>query len=223
MEMKKITRPHLILCEGRDEERFFISYINSKERIADDKRFDTDVQVINFGGNEELPRFLKMLPVAPGFSKVKTILIARDAENSVDDAVLQVQAAIKNAGLIVPERPCEWKNSKDYAIAFVLFPTLSTRIENGTLENFCMKILKTEYNPDAVLKELTGTMANLERQELRTFPHDFKTKLHGFFTLTDKFVGLKIGEASDSGAFDWGSEEFKELNRLLIEGFGIID
>ena len=45
---EKIVCPHVILCEGRDELRFLSCY--KKERGKTDERFESDIQIINFGG-----------------------------------------------------------------------------------------------------------------------------------------------------------------------------
>ena len=40
---------------------------------------------------------------------------------------------------------------------------------------------------------------------------------HGFFSLTDRFVGQKIGDAARAGAFDWEHEKVKPLVELVDE------
>jgi len=46
-------------------------------------------------------------------------------------------------------------------------------------------------------------------------PH--KNKLHTYFSLTDDFVGLKIGESAKANAFDFSAKEFESLKTLLEE------
>ena len=92
---------------------------------------------------------------------------------------------------------------------------------DGALEDLCIRIIKNDYKPEAVIGKIDTAIEELEQENLREFRHRFKSRLHGFFSLTDEFVGDKIGEASDRGAFDWGSGEFDMFDRCIIEGFGM--
>lgn len=79
----KIKKSHLIICEGRDEQEFLIAYLNSRE-ILDDPIFSNEIQVIDFGGNENLPNFLSVLKRMEDFEKVESLLVIRDAETFYD-------------------------------------------------------------------------------------------------------------------------------------------
>ena len=59
-ERKNIVRSYLLLCEGKDAERFLINYLESKA-LAQDQRFSNEIQVLDFGGNENLSNFLMSL------------------------------------------------------------------------------------------------------------------------------------------------------------------
>lgn len=74
---RSIVQPHLILCEGADEWNFLIRLLN--HWIPEDAAFNT-IQVIDFGGNDELKNFLETLPLLPNYEIVRSILIIRDAE-----------------------------------------------------------------------------------------------------------------------------------------------
>lgn len=58
-ETLTIGKPCLLLCEGADEEWFLIWYLN-QYLIKENASFD-DIQIVNFGGNEELRNKLKIL------------------------------------------------------------------------------------------------------------------------------------------------------------------
>lgn len=89
------------------------------------------------------------------------------------------------AGMSTPKSAGMWQESGGINVGFLLFPQLDSDPIEGTLEDLCLKIIK------------------------------FKTKLHSFFSLTDRFVGLKIGEAADAGAFDWDSPELEGLRKMI--------
>ena len=60
-------------------------------------------------------------------------------------------------------------------------------------------------------------MYELGKRHGREYPHDFKTKLHTYFSVTDKYVSLKIGEAAKAGAFNWNSPKLLPLKNFLLE------
>lgn len=91
---KKIEKNHLIICEGRDEQEFLISYLNSPA-LANIPAFSEDIQVIDFGGNSDLSAYLQLLRNAENFEKVKSLLIIRDAEGNAERAVCEVKRALQ--------------------------------------------------------------------------------------------------------------------------------
>ena len=216
---EKITHEHLILCEGEDEKQFLIHYLNSKERSKDDPRFESSVQVWNFGGNDQLRDGLAVVRRTEGFSQVKTLLVMRDAERDASAAKEQIRTALSQNDFAAPEEPGIWSDSGKPFTAYLLFPALGIAAGNGTLEHLCMDIIRREYQPEIVLPRIFGLMNKLEEDNIRTFRHGFKSKLHGFASMTDQFVGLKLGEMAKAGAFDWNSEKLAGLSDCLMEGF----
>ncbi len=57
IERESITKDKLIICEGRDEENFLISWLNSDE-LSNKSGFSNEIQVKNFSGNSDLSRQL---------------------------------------------------------------------------------------------------------------------------------------------------------------------
>ncbi len=212
-KIEKIHKPYLIMCEGEDEFRFLISFLNCPE-MEDNPFFANDVQVINFGGNEELPLKLNVLKITPGFEQVKSLLILRDAEKDAQAAVRQIQNGLLKANLPVPSEAGKWEG-KDVKIGFLLFPTCDTSVCEGTLEDLCLSILK-EDTSSKILAEIDTFLKLLKESHQRIFPHEFKAKLHTYFSITDKFVGMKIGEAANAGAFDWSSFKLNSLKTFLL-------
>lgn len=68
---REITKSKQFLVEGSDAERF-VQALLSRETV-------TDVQVQNFGGKDELQGFLKAFRIMPGFARVTSLGITRDA------------------------------------------------------------------------------------------------------------------------------------------------
>jgi hypothetical protein len=211
--LKKITRPHLILCEGIDAKFFLIHYLRQTFGEAQE-----DFTVADFGGINELDRnSLKVLPNLPNFEKLESIVIIRDAENDGVSAKNSVENSLRSNGYASPAKPCEVKApSKEQhhiAVAYALFPSFNLANESGTLEDLCLKII-ADYDKDIILDIVeAATSAIEERNGFLKRKH--KNELHTFLSLTDNFVGLKIGESAKAGAFDFDSPYFTPLKQLL--------
>ena len=88
----KIKAPCLLLCEGRDESRFLIEYLQYLLREVD-KVYD-NIQVENFGGINELSKKLKTLGNMEYCEKVKKIAVIRDAETDWTGALRSIDSSI---------------------------------------------------------------------------------------------------------------------------------
>lgn len=211
----RIVKKHLILCEGKDEYNFLIAYLNSKN-LEEYKEFSNDIQVLDFKGNEELFDFLCVLKMTDGFEKVESLLVIRDAEKDATQAVMQVKSALERAGFPIPDTACKWKSDEKIKVGFLLFPNLDANVENGTLEDLGISILE-EHNNETILEDIDTFLKTLNTKHNREFPHKFKTKLYTYFSITDKYVTLKIGEAAKAGAFNWSSEKMNKLKEFMLE------
>lgn len=103
----EIEKSCLILCEGRDEENFLNVFLANRSK-NECWAYVSEIQVMNFGGNEELLGFFQALKVSPNFSKVESILVIRDAEKDANRAVSQIQSALLNANLSIPDSVYQW-------------------------------------------------------------------------------------------------------------------
>ena len=212
-----VDKPFLLICEGVDDYNFFNSYLHSDFIKENYPKFTDTIQVISLKGNKNLRPFLNTLQRVDGFAKLASnILIIMDAETDCNSTEKSIKAALKNVLLPVPESPCSWAGDK-LKISYLLFPTLNNALENGALEHFCMKIIKKDFSPEIVFNEIDNSMKNLRENYSFDFSHEFKSRLHGFFSLTNKTVGKKIGEASRVGVFDFSSPYFDSMNSLIDE------
>lgn len=209
----KIRKEHLILCEGRDAEEFLIAFLNSKA-LAETPAFSNDIQVMDFGGNEQLEDRISILKNMEGFELVKSIVIIRDAERNPEGAIDTLRATLKKCGLPVPEASYQIAEGQ-IKTGYVLFPTCTAEVRQGTLEDLCLSIL-AESNNEVILAEIDTLIQNLSDKYGRKFPHEFKTKLHSYFSVTDDFVALKIGEAARANAFNWYSEKLIPLKEFIL-------
>jgi len=216
---KQIMKPHLILCEGIDAVHFMIAMLGELEQ----KTITNSFQALDFGGNENLPAFLKGLPVLPGYNNVKSIVIVRDAETNHASAIQSVKSALKNNGFSVPVSVncvsqgdgVEHIGKHTVLTAFSLFPTLSHETDDGTLEHLILNNLREPSAYEALndIDEFLKILVNKEGSF--TWPH--KTRLHTYFSITNKFVAMKVGEAVKAGVFNFRCEEIKNFTFLLTQ------
>lgn len=210
-----ISKPHLIFCEGADEFWFLVHFLNSAELKETSSFFSNDIQVINFGGNEDLPQKLEVLTVSPGFSSVKSLLIIRDAERNAEQAVSQIVRSLERLQLPAPRHPGVWESGK-IKVGFLLFPACNNSASEGTLEDLCLSVLK-DADSSAAIEEIRTFIARLKSEHHRPFPREQKNQLHTYFSITDKYVGMKIGEAAKAHAFDWNSYKLQYFKTFLLE------
>ena len=209
-----IQKPHLILCEGRDEQEFLIKYLNSAA-LANIPGFSNDIQVIDFGGNSELIQKLAILKNMENFDQLKSLMIIRDAETNANSACLQIQHALKQNDFSVPQKPHCWVGEL-LKVGFVLFPTCDNIAQNGALEDLCLSIL-SDSQAEGTLEEVGLFLKQLENRRKKSFSRIFKAKLHTYFSVHNDYVSLKIGEAAEAGAFDWNNPLLEPLKKFMQE------
>lgn len=203
--MLKIDKSKLILTEGMDAYRFIIWSIEFFGI--------NDIQVLNFGGISELTGYLKLLKMDDGFDKVSSILILRDAEVNADNSIQSIKSSLSNNRLPVPEGPFMLLMKDNLKVGYGIFPGLDDNdnlLTEGTLEDLCLKIIS-----DTAYLECINTFMECACT-IEEISHPHKSKLHAYFSCTNKYVGMKIGEAARSGAFDWNNIAFKPFRNMIL-------
>lgn len=215
IERKRIKKPFLLLCEGRDAEGFLINYLNSNE-LAQDPRFSNEIQVLDFGGNDNLSNFLMNLKNIDKFDQVKSLAIIRDAERDYAKACQEVHSSLNKCGFESSECCGAWVHDPSgLKVGFMLF-TLNNRA--GTLEDLCLRIL-SENNNKNILSTIESFLDVMESSYGRSYRRKHKNKLHTYLSSSDEYVTMPLGTASSAGAFDWDSDELESLKCFLVEGF----
>lgn len=207
-----IHKKHLILCEGMDEWKFLARYLNSPA-LQENPFFSENIEVLDFGGNEELSAYLSALKGIQGYSDIVSLLVIRDAELDAQRAARDVQNALRTNGLHVPDAQGQWTEGTPKA-CFLLFPALGTIECSGTLEDLCLTILD-DTAAETPLEEIDSFVEHLEQDREQIFSHRHKTRLHTYFSVNNKFVSMKVGEAADAGAFNWSHPNLDPLKDCL--------
>jgi len=89
--MVKIEQPNILVVEGREEELFFEAF------IRDLSLRDIQIMLMPIGGKERLRRNLKALKLSPGFARVTSLTVVRDADEDPKAAFQSVRDALQAA------------------------------------------------------------------------------------------------------------------------------
>lgn len=189
-----ITSKKLIVTEGKHAEQFL--------RWACRKyRGGQDVQVQDGGGVSELRRYLRTLKTIEGFDQLETLVVARDAESSADDASQSIRDAFRELGLPIPDKAFSYASTNSKRTAFIIFPGPGS--VHGTLEDLCLKIV----SDDSILSCVDAYLVCIkEKNSNLTSTHDSKRKISTFLAgQEDKdLIGTNPGEAANGNA--WNAE-----------------
>lgn len=214
MRNESIEKKHLILCEGRDEQVFLNNLLKHYES---DYEILNSIQVMNFGGNEQLKTQLPVIMMTSGFSDVRSLIVIRDAEKNGENALKSVTSILSNNKLPVPDHVFELSNKAgnpyndhvDIQTGIILFPCTVHKKNNeeipddGTLEDLCFNIIRNSDNDPDDLKERTTDFVNTINDARKTpLKRIHKNLIHVFLASTDECVDAKVGEAVDRGAYD---------------------
>lgn len=193
----------LLLVEGADEKYFFIRACNAYG--------ENNIQVMDFGGITDLPDFLKTLKKSSNFPEVKALAIVRDAETDASKAIHDIQNALKSINLPAPKNPFEQIHKSDRFIEFGIFPGQKdcNGWENGTLEDLCLKTV-----PDDSLLSLARVYVE-KADAIHSIRHKHKARLHTWLSVNEPYIGMKIGEAAQAGAWNWQSQAMMPFKNLM--------
>lgn len=192
-----ISKPKLLIVEGEDEKGFFEALLTSMAI--------TDVQVLPIGGKTKLRSNLKALVQGSNFSSVKTLAVARDADDNPTGAFQSVCDALKYVGLSVPAAELILSKGNPKTIVMIL-PAPGS---NGMLEDVCLSSVASTREMSCVLqyfkciKEKTGNLPNnISKARLQTY-------------LAAKEPGLRLGEAAQRGLWSWENSAFSRITEFI--------
>ena len=198
-EYRGIDRPKQLLVDGEDA-KWFLSALMEKIGIA-------DIQIQNYGGNNELRGFLKQFRLAPEFTeRVESLGIIRDAEADPRAAFQSIKSALKGADLPVPRRISESSTARPHTKVFILPEPDS----NGMLETLCLSSVEADPAMQCV-KEYFGCV----KERLGSAPrHIEKAQVQVFLASRDS-VPRMLGLGAQQGVWPWESPVFDSIKNFL--------
>lgn len=211
----------LVFCEGKDEEYFFRAFQQEYKKECPPIE---GIQFLDSGGNEEIARTVRAVIGADGFEHIRGVGILRDAEKDAEAARQSVCGILQEFFEVVPQEAfvvgqTRMKGSAyegmQLQVGFALLPgRLETdeSLQNGTLEDLCCYILQMDKTRAKAGQEFLQAM---EHEQGKAFLRRHKNLLHLQFSITDEYVGMKIGEAARARAFSFHHPALQQYGDFL--------
>lgn len=196
--MVKIEQPNILVVEGREEELFFEAFIRDLGL--------QDIQIMPIGGKEMLRRNLKALKLSPGFARVTSLTVVRDADEDPKAAFQSVRDALQAVNLAVPEYPLVPVGHSP-RVAVIILPEGSMA---GALEDLCLRAVEQ----DLALPCVERYFQCLEEQGLTLPVNMSKAKVQVFLASRHR-AGLRLGEAAQAGYWPWKAKAFEQVRDFL--------
>ena len=205
---KAVPQTIIILCERIDIAAFvdvYIKYLRTQGMGI------PKVRIVNLQELENLPQYLENLEQFAEPVNIAKVLVFADASKKRLEKQYFITTALQRSFL----------QSLEYN--FYLFPRKSEKGNwtPGFLEDLLLPTLSQEsseecefYNLHSVTHEFLFSVQNCRGKGNR-FVNTSRNFLYSYLSGTEKFVGLRLGEAAAKGAFDLEHESFKDLKEFL--------
>ena len=187
----QVSQPRLLVGEGRDEVRFFEALLRHLKI--------TDVQLVDYGGKQQLKPFLVTLPRIPGFVGLQALGITRDADDDALGALQSIDSALVAAAL-----PAELR------IAKYVMPGANAA---GELETLCIQTISNLPVNDCIEKFLLCASDAGFKQEW-SVGNAAKARLQTWLSV-QREPGLRLGEAAQAGIIDWEAASLAGLRSFI--------
>lgn len=169
------------------------------------------MRIINIQTLDNLFGYLKRIEQADGFENIKKIILISDAGARRLVTEHTIFKAKTNSFL------------ENFNFEVFLFPKKSAagNWTPGFMEDLLLPALKQDtsecsyfYNLHNITREYIFSVHNSRGKE-NHFVNYNRNFLYSYFSGTEKFVGLRLGEAAAKGAFNLEHEGFKDLKEFL--------
>ena len=205
---KAVPQTIIALCERIDIAAFvdvYIKYLRT-QGIEIPK-----VRIVNLQELENLPQYLDDLEQFVEPANIGKVLVFADASKKRLERQYFITAALQRSFLQKLEHD------------FYLFPRKSEKGNwtPGFMEDLLLPTLSQEsseecefYNLHSITHEFLFSVQNCRGKGNR-FVNTSRNFLYSYLSGTEKFVGLRLGEAAAKGVFDLENEVFKDLREFL--------
>ena len=169
------------------------------------------VRIVNLQELENLPQYLENIEQFAELANIGKVIVFADASKKRLDRQYFIKASLKRKVL------------QDLKYDFYLFPRKSEKGNwtPGFFEDLLLPTLSQEsseecefYNLHSITHEFLFTVQNCRGKDNR-FVNISRNFLYSYLSGTEKFVGLRLGEAAAQGVFNLENEEFNDLREFF--------
>lgn len=189
-----------LLVEGRDSEGFF--------KALSLHLGLTKLQIQDFGGVTDLRNFLRALVRVPDFSRVRSIGIVRDAENSSEGAFASVQGSLKRVGLPVP-RAAGQRVGDFPAVAAMILP-------GGNRTGMLETLLNDTLLGDDVQACIDDFFRCVEEHHGEPMHRPHKARAHAYLA-TKRDPNVSVGDAALRSYWNLDHQALEPLRAFIRE------
>jgi hypothetical protein len=194
----EITKPNVLVVEGREEVFFFGALINHLGL--------QNIQIVEMEGKTRLKDRLEALTSLSGFTDVISLGVVRDANANPGAASQSVHDALQAANLPAPERPLV-PTGHSPRVTVMILPEEGTP---GMLEDLCLRAMA----PDPAMLCVEQYLQCLQQHGL-SLPHNTsKAKVQAFLASRPE-AGKRLGEAAQAGYWPWDDATFEQVKNFL--------
>ena len=198
----------IALCERIDIAAFvdvYIKYLRTQGMEM------PKVRIVNLQELENLPQYLDDLEQFVEPANIGKVLVFADASKKRLERQYFITTALQRSFL------------QDLEYDFYLFPRKSEKGNwtPGFMEDLLLPALSQEsseecefYNLHSITHEFLFSVQNCRGKGNR-FVNTSRNFLYSYLSGTEKFVGLRLGEAVAKGAFDLENKVFEDLKEFL--------
>ena len=198
VEIKEINSPIQLLVEGNDGRNFFEAF---RDRLGLSR-----MQIHDYGGVPNLPKFLSTFVVSSGFRDVVRIGIVRDAEQSATGAFRSVQSALRNVDLPVPGCPgIHSVNDSSYTATLIL-----PEQDSGMLET----VLNQSFAGTPVDACIDGFFDCIESTAGGAIHRPEKARTNAYLSSTPE-PHVSVGVAAKKGYWNLDHEVFDPIRNFM--------
>ncbi len=176
---KKILQPKLVVGEGSEEVLFFESWLKHLEI--------SDTQVVEYKGKSMLKPFLAALHRFPGFDRLETLAITRDADDDPVGAEQSVNAALADAGL-----------PSHLRVEIYILPEKN---KAGALENVCLETIR-EQPIETCIESYLRCAQQADLNYDWNIGDAAKSRIRAWLSV-QAIPDLRLGEAACAGFLNW--------------------
>ena len=187
-----------LLVEGKVPEGFFSA-------IAEHLGLK-NLQIQNFGGVTQLKPFLKWFVRLPGFPRVTSIGIVRDAEQSAEGAFASVKNALKEASLPIPSRVRQ-RCGRQPAVSVMILPG---NADAGMLETLLWETIQSD-DTHTCINSFFECVEDVLGEPVRS---PDKARVTAFLA-TRPNPHLSIGSAANRGYLDFDHAALEPVRSFL--------